>query len=132
MSARDLIVGEAELDDEADESFDEDTGEARRKMNGSNGVNGVNGHLDDSSEEDEDDEDEEAARAVQCSCRIVSQKCPTQADARILAYRSERVSLLTRKMRTQSSVLLGNKSARNGGERSVMKRRPVWTMRIWT
>ena len=65
MSARDLIVGEAELDDEeADGSFDEDTGEVRRKVNGTNGTNGMNGHLSDSSEEDEDDDDEEAARAV--------------------------------------------------------------------
>ena len=63
MSAlRDLIVGEAELDDEeGEESYDEETGEVRRRTNG---VNGVNGHLDDSSEEDEDDDDEEAARAV--------------------------------------------------------------------
>jgi transcription elongation factor SPT6 len=63
MSAlRDLIIGEAELeDDEGEESYDEETGEVRRKTNGKNGVNG---HLDDSSEEDEDDDDEEAARAV--------------------------------------------------------------------
>lgn len=64
MSAlRDLIVGEAELDDddEGDESFDEETGEIRRSTNGKNGVNG---HLDDSSEE-EDDDDEEAAQAVE-------------------------------------------------------------------
>ena len=62
---RDLIVGEAELDedDEGDESFDEETGEVRRSTNGKNGVNGINGHLDDSSEE-EDDDDEEAAQAV--------------------------------------------------------------------
>ena len=61
---RDLIVGEAELDDDdGDESFDEETGEVRRNINGKNGVNGVNGHLDDSSEE-EDDDDEEAAQAV--------------------------------------------------------------------
>ncbi|MCJ1307676.1 Transcription elongation factor spt6 [Agyrium rufum] len=59
MSARDLIAGEAELGSESDdESYDEDTGEARRK------TNGTNGHLDDSSEEEEDDDDEEAARAV--------------------------------------------------------------------
>lgn len=59
MSARDLIEGEAELDDEeGDESFDEETGEVRRK------TNGANGHLDDSSEEEDDDDDEEAARAV--------------------------------------------------------------------
>lgn len=63
---KDLIVGEAELDDdeEGDDSFDEETGEARRKTNGRNGVNGVNGHLDDSSEEEDDDDDEEAAQAV--------------------------------------------------------------------
>ncbi|SLM33592.1 transcription elongation factor spt6 [Lasallia pustulata] len=59
MSARDLIEGEAELDDEeGDESFDEETGEVTRK------TNGVNGHIDDSSEEEDDDDDEEAARAV--------------------------------------------------------------------
>lgn len=62
MSARDLIVGEAELDSqEEDESFDEDTGEVRRKTNR---VNGINGHLDDSSEEEDDDDDEEAAAEV--------------------------------------------------------------------
>ena len=66
MSAlRDLIVGEAELDNEEDEeSYDEETGEVRRKPNGAKGVNGTNGHLEDSSEEDEDDDDEEAARLV--------------------------------------------------------------------
>lgn len=62
MSARDLIVGEAELDSqEDDESFDEETGEVRPKTNG---VNGLNGHIDDSSEEEDDDDDEEAAAAV--------------------------------------------------------------------
>ena len=59
MSARDLIEGEAELDDEEnDESFDEETGEVKKR------TNGVNGHLDDSSEEEEEDDDEDAARAV--------------------------------------------------------------------
>ncbi|KAH7350889.1 SH2 domain-containing protein [Rhexocercosporidium sp. MPI-PUGE-AT-0058] len=57
MSMRDLINGEAELDDEEnDESFDEDTGEARHSKQ-------RDPDLDDSSEE-EDDDDEEAARAV--------------------------------------------------------------------
>lgn len=61
MSALDLIVGEAELDDEeGEESFDEETGEVSRKING---TNGINGHLDDSSEE-EDDDDPEAERLV--------------------------------------------------------------------
>lgn len=79
MSARDLIMGEAELDDEeADESFDEETGEIRRKPNGTNGVNGVNTHLDDSSEEDDDEDDEEAAR-------LVTTPCPTQGSQRGLS-----------------------------------------------
>ena len=66
MSAlRDLIVGEAELDDEeGEESYDDETGEVHRRVNGTKGPNGVNGHIDDSSEEDEDDDDEEAARLV--------------------------------------------------------------------
>lgn len=63
MSMRDLIQGEAELDDEEnDESFDEDTGEARPGKKAMNG----NGHLDDSSDEEDDDDDEEAAREVGC------------------------------------------------------------------
>jgi hypothetical protein len=58
MSMRDLISGEAELDEEEnDESFDEDTGEPRRQPKESGG-------LEDSSEEEEDDDDEEAAAAV--------------------------------------------------------------------
>lgn len=61
MSAiQDLIQGEADIADESDdESFNEETGEAKRRS-----TNGANGNLDDSSEEDEDDDDEEAARAV--------------------------------------------------------------------
>jgi transcription elongation factor SPT6 len=61
-SIRDLIQGEAELDDEEnDESFDEETGEPIP------GKSRTNGDLDDSSEEEEDDDDEEAARAVRPS-----------------------------------------------------------------
>ena len=61
MSARDLIDGEAELDDdeENEESFDEGTGEARQRTNG---ANGMNGHMNDSSEEEDDDDDEEKLR----------------------------------------------------------------------
>lgn len=59
MSMRDLISGEADVDEEEnDESFDEDTGEARPRSNAQDG------HMDDSSDEDEDDDDEEAARQV--------------------------------------------------------------------
>ncbi|KAK3685519.1 SH2 domain-containing protein [Podospora appendiculata] len=54
---RDLIDGEAELDDdEDDESFDEETGDAPRKPK-------IH-QLDDSSEEEDDDDDEEEARRV--------------------------------------------------------------------
>ncbi|KAG6100842.1 Transcription elongation factor spt6 [Claviceps sp. LM220 group G6] len=54
---RDLISGEAELDDEEDdESFDEETGETTGRRKG--------GRIDDSSEEEEDDDDEEEARKI--------------------------------------------------------------------
>ncbi|KJK77021.1 Transcription elongation factor [Metarhizium anisopliae BRIP 53293] len=62
-SMRDLISGEAELDDEEDdESFDEETGEERVRRNGA--------HVDDSSEEEDDDEDEEEARKASVSGAI--------------------------------------------------------------
>jgi transcription elongation factor SPT6 len=58
MSMRDLISGEAELDDEEnDESFDEETGEPRGKPK-------ENGGLEDSSDDEEDDDDEEEAAKV--------------------------------------------------------------------
>ncbi|CAI6086298.1 unnamed protein product [Clonostachys chloroleuca] len=54
---RDLISGEAELDDEEDdESFDEETGEQSRKKRAT--------QFDDSSEEEEDDDDEEEAAKI--------------------------------------------------------------------
>ncbi|KAI9768810.1 MAG: Transcription elongation factor spt6 [Geoglossum simile] len=61
MDARDLIEGEAELDDEeAEESYDEGAGDriggAKDRANGA--------AMQDSSEEEEDDDDEEAARAI--------------------------------------------------------------------
>ncbi len=66
MSMRDLIEGEAELDDEEnDESFDEETGDARpKKLKQRNRDRDDADSLEDSSEEEEDDDDEEAARAV--------------------------------------------------------------------
>lgn len=58
---RDLIDGEAELNDEEDdESFDEEAGESHTRDR--------NRILDDSSEEDEDEEDEEEARRVWIAC----------------------------------------------------------------
>ncbi|KAI5857304.1 transcription elongation factor Spt6 [Durotheca rogersii] len=58
-SMRDLIAGEAELDDEEDDdSFDEETGETRQRSRNKNQ------EMDDSSEEDDEDEDEEEARKI--------------------------------------------------------------------
>lgn len=58
MSMRDLISGEAEIDEEEnDESFDEDGEPKTSKAR-------AGAEMDDSSEEEEDDDDEEAARAV--------------------------------------------------------------------
>ena len=61
MSTNDLILGEAELDDEEEESYDEETGEVRRP-NGTGKANGTSGQLDDSSEEEDDDDEIEARR----------------------------------------------------------------------
>ncbi|TKA51660.1 Transcription elongation factor spt6, partial [Cryomyces minteri] len=59
MSTSNLLDIAAELgSEEEDEDFDEDTGEARRRTNGTNGA------LDDSSEEEDDDDNEEEARAI--------------------------------------------------------------------
>lgn len=60
MSARELIDDRALEDEEDDESFDEETGDVRERLNG------TNGRFEDSSEEDEDDDDEEAAAEVRC------------------------------------------------------------------
>ncbi|KAI2470919.1 transcription elongation factor Spt6 [Annulohypoxylon bovei var. microspora] len=58
-SMRDLISGEADVDDEEDdESFDEETGEARER------TRTRDQDMDDSSEEDDDDDDEEEARKI--------------------------------------------------------------------
>ena len=94
MSAlRDLIVGEAELDDEeGDESFDEETGEVRRSKPGINGMNGANGHYDDSSEEEEDDNDEEAARQVMSRPSSVRLQYPAN-DSTFRGSRSGKASL---------------------------------------
>ena len=57
-----LVQDEADVGGESDEeSFDEDTGESRKRTNG---TNGKGAHFDDSSEEESDDDDEEAQRAV--------------------------------------------------------------------
>jgi transcription elongation factor SPT6 len=59
MSTMDLFDTHAELDNEEDdEDFDEETGDAMRKSNG------ANRGFDDSSEEEDEDDDEEAAREV--------------------------------------------------------------------
>ncbi|KAF8864925.1 transcription elongation factor Spt6 [Acephala macrosclerotiorum] len=84
MSMRDLIHGEAELDDEEnDESFDEETGEPRpgKKRNGVD--------IDDSSEEEDDDDDEEAARQVREGF-IIEDDEDEEAEARERRRRKKR------------------------------------------
>jgi transcription elongation factor SPT6 len=73
MSTRDLIEGEALLDDdENEEEFDEETGEPIRGPS----IGEPNTYDDSSEEDDEEEEDEEAARAVMASmfrlCRSVA------------------------------------------------------------
>lgn len=64
MSLRDLVEGEAMLDDDENDAevADDYEGEVRE------GAGTVN-HYNDSSEEDEDDDDEEAARQVSLARR---------------------------------------------------------------
>lgn len=124
MSARDLIEGEAELDDEEnDESFDEETGEAVKR------TNGVNGHLDDSSEEEEDDDDEDAARAV----RFWPRRCSLH-DAwtdPFLVYRSGKALLSTR-MKNLKSGIEGDVKGRREGEKSERRKRLISMKKIST
>jgi hypothetical protein len=120
VGLEDLIQGEAELGDESeDESFDEDTGEAKRK---SNGAKRRNGNLDDSSEEESDD-DEEAARAVSANQyfkNLTSNLCPID--------RYERVSLLKMK-RSQRNVSGAGGRRRSAGGKRGKKRKQVWMRR---
>ncbi|TAQ90193.1 hypothetical protein B7494_g1457 [Chlorociboria aeruginascens] len=77
MSMRDLLDGEAELDDEEnDDSFDEETGEARPRKERQNG------DMEDSSEEEDDDDDEEAARAVREGFIIDDDEEPEEQERR--------------------------------------------------
>ena len=115
MNARDLIEGEAELDDEsADESFDEVTGEVRRK------TNGTNGHLDDSSEEESED-DEEEARKVRL---LIISAC---FSAHLLTDTLSRFvrGSLSRMRKNQKSGRDGNANERNVDEKSAKKRKQV-------
>ena len=58
---RDLVMGEADVDsEEEDESYDEDTGEARERLQ----KRKPRERVDDSSEEEDDDDDEEEAAKV--------------------------------------------------------------------
>lgn len=117
---RDLISGEAELDDEEDdESFDEETGEDRGKQRST--------HIDDSSEEEEDDDDEEEARKV----RILS--LFHHPPLLTFIYRSEKVSLSTRtKMRrTRVKIPMSTDPSRGSVSTVIARKRPDSMMKIW-
>jgi hypothetical protein len=108
---RDLIDGEAELnDDEDDESFDEETGETRAK-------GGNDDMIDDSSDEEEDDEDEEEARRVRWVCAALA----IRALLICLSHRSEKVSSLTKTKRKRRPTTRKNVSVverRSAGDKS--------------
>jgi hypothetical protein len=92
-----LIIGEAELDDEEDDaSFDSETGEALERQR-------KNGDVDDSSEEDEDDDDdEEEVRRVRWPLRhCCLQPASSETDPN---FRSEKASSLTRTTRTKTKA----------------------------
>lgn len=97
---RDLIVGEAELDDEEDdESFDEETGEARERSRKQGR------EMDDSSEEEDDDDDEEEARKVihPPSFSPVETYMRHQITDHAMIHRSEKDSSSTRmRMKTKT------------------------------
>lgn len=117
MSARDLISGEAELDSqEEDESFDEETGQVRRKPNG---VNGINGRIDDSSEEEDDDDDEEAAAEVSAPEALPS-TCPN--TDRLLCSRLEKTSS-SKMTKNPKSASVDGASEKSGEEKSVRRMR---------
>lgn len=68
-NTRDLVMGEADVDsEEEDESYDEDTGEARERPRK------PREHVDDSSEEEDDDDDEEEIAKVSCSVNVINPK----------------------------------------------------------
>jgi hypothetical protein len=118
---RDLISGEAELgsDEEDDQSFDEETGEARQRKEQAP-------DMDDSSEEEEDDDDAEAARAVCSAPERARGAVPMILTNR--SYRSAKVSLSTmRKMRSQRH---GNGAGGSVAVLSARRRRPLWMKRI--
>ncbi|KAI9928030.1 hypothetical protein ASPWEDRAFT_173677 [Aspergillus wentii DTO 134E9] len=65
MSARDFVVGEAELDDDDNEELVDDyDGEGEGEGEGQQGAGTVNDNNDSSEEDEDEDDDEEAARAV--------------------------------------------------------------------
>jgi hypothetical protein len=108
---RDLIDGEAELNEEEDdESFDEETGESRARDK--------NAMLDDSSEEDEDDDDEEEARRVcllPCSRAVAF--CSLRETLTRIHHRFGKVSLSMRMKRRKRLKTRTNASV--AGKRSV-------------
>ena len=121
---RDLIDGEAELDDEEeDESFDGDSPRPRRKE--------ADGRADDSSEEDEDDDDEEAARLVIRLPRPLMAVLRRLADTSVLS-RSAKASLSTkmRKKTTRRIRTSVNAGRRRSGAVPNARKRSSLTKKI--
>lgn len=121
---RDLISGEAELDDEEDdESFDDETGEERRKKKPA-------AHIDDSSEEEEDDDDEEEAR------KVTPQRFPPPIRLSTNALdciRSVKVlsSMRTKKRRRWSLTSTAGR-LRESGSIEIVKKKRRSMRKIWS
>ena len=118
---RDLISGEAELDDEEDdESYDEETGEARpRERNGG-------GRVDDSSEEEDDDDDEEEAAKVFIG--FLSNRPTVFADFSSCS-RSAKASSSTRMKRKKMQRILKNDVDEGNGRESSKRKKMRSLMR---
>lgn len=127
MNQSDLIHKGVEVDDEeVDESFDEETGEARPRING---VNGGGYHFEDSSEEEDDDDDEEAAREARSSpqsIRVIAIDCLCLGG-----FRSEKDSSSKTRMKQKGGSNGGGSGKREGG-RNAKKKRRGWMMKILT
>ena len=121
MSLRDLVEGEAMLDDEENDGEVSDNYDEDRRDGPS-----TERHYDDSSEEDEDeDDDEDAARAVSIACgsRLVILGATNLWSTK---YRFAKVSSSTKMKRSRSARSAGRR--RNG---HVLAKRNTLMRKIW-
>jgi hypothetical protein len=106
MSLRDLVDGEALMDDdENDEGMDDYDGQGRE------GAENTNHYNDSSDEDDEDEDDEEAQRAVSLDWSFGMPNCALTYNR---CDRFARVSLSTKMKRSRIASTAGAARAGNG------------------